>query len=255
MAGWRATTGKPRVTRTAAVVGVAAIVVWLLVVARNPLSRPGPEDVSAPPPSASDVPGNLAVGPYLLWDRPGVDADISVALTSAGWRSAGDGILIKNDSPSAPNSAGIIVFAGTQGSVAAPANLFVYGDACRWTSTRPDAPVATVSDVVAALAAQTSSGPTPPIDVAVGPHSGKAIVLRVPDDLRVDRCDQGELRYFTEGEDNSRSGHVPGQIDELWIVSAQNPAGRVIFDIVYDDTISAGLVDELREMVGSASFK
>ena len=201
------------------------------------------------------MPGNLPVGPFLLWDSPGDDADISVTLTSAGWRSAGDGILIKNDHPAEPNSAGLIVFTGTQGSVAAPANLYVYGDACRWATTRSRAPVATVDDVVAALAVQSSSGTSPPIAVAVGPHPGKAITLRVPDDVQLDRCDQGELRYFIEGADNSRAGYVRGQVDELWIISAQNAAGRVIFDIVYDDAISAGLVDELREMVGSATFK
>ena len=256
MAGWRATLGKPRVPRSAAVLGGGAILLWVAVVALNPVSRPRSGDESISPPGTNE-PGSLPIGPYLVWNGPGVGVDITVTLTSAGWRSLGDGILLKNDNPIEPETAGLIVFPGTTGAVAEQSDLYIYRDACRWSGARPDAPVATADDAAAALAIQASSEPSAPVEVAVGPYPGKAVTLRVPDDVQLDRCDQGQLRFFIEGEDNDnvRSGYVPGQIDELWIVSAGNPARLVIFDIVYDDAISDGLVEELREMVEAATFK
>ena len=254
--GWRATVGKPRVSRSAAVLGGAAILLWVLVVALNPVTGPRPGDTSASPPNTSTGPASLPIGPYLLWEGAGVGADITVTLTTAGWGGTpGDGTLLKNDNPDKPNAAGLIVFSGTDGAVAGQGDLYVYRDACRWSTTRPNAPVMTADEAAAALANQASSDPSLPIDVAVGRHAGKAITLRVPDDTQFERCDQGEFRFFIEGADNPRGGHVPGQIDEFWIVSPGNTARLVIFDIVYDEAISPGLIDELREMVGSATFR
>jgi len=195
------------------------------------------------------------MGPFVLWEGPGVDLDITVTLRSAGWLGTpGDGTLLKNDNPAEPNAAGLIVFTGTDHTLAGRAPLYVYADACHWASTRPDAPVTTADEAVAAFASQASSEPSTPDDVAVGRHAGKAVALRVPGDVQIERCDQGTFRFFIEGADNARSGSVPGQVDELWIASAPNGGGLVIFDIVYDEAISPGLIDELREMVGSATF-
>jgi hypothetical protein len=256
MAGWRASIGKPRVPVFAAVAGGATLLLWVVVVALNPLTRPRTGDASPSPPNATEVPASLPIGPFLLWDSPGAGTDITVTLPSVGWLGTpGEGTVLKNDNPEEPNAAGLVVFAGTRDSLAGRRDFYVYQDACHWSKTRPDIPVATADEAAAAFANQVASEPSTPLNVAVGGRSGKAITLRVPADSQIERCDQGEFRFFIEGADNPRTGFVPGQIDELWIVTAPNDAGLVILDIVYDEGISAGLVDELREMVGSATFR
>jgi hypothetical protein len=254
MAGWHSVIGGARRPGIGLLLAGVAVVLWATIVVLNPAPRAGSRVETTPPPTAELVPGDLPTGPYLLLDAPGVGRDVTVTLASAGWRDGGDGILIKNDSPANPDAAGLIVFTGTGGSAGERSDLVVYRDACHWAGPMPQAPVATVEEAVAALASQESSQPTLPVDVAVGSRSGKAVTLRVPADIRLERCDQGQLRYFTVGSDNGRGGYVAGQIDELRVVSPPGAAGIVIFDMVYDDAISLRLVEELRRMVESATF-
>ena len=256
MAGWRATLGKPRGSRAALLLGVAGAIAWAAVVALNPAARSGPRGGETTPPASFEASGSLATGPFVLWQRPAVSAEIRVTIPSAGWfGTPGDGILFKNDDPKNPDGAGVIVFAGTAGSSLGMGDAYLYADPCRWSTSRPPAPAATAEEAVAGLAKQLSSEPSTPVDVFVGGHPGKAITLRVPDDLNLERCDQGEFRMFLDGPDNPRDGYVPGQIDELWIVNAGDAERLVIFDLTYDDQNPLWLVDELRSIVESATFK
>ena len=71
--------------------------------------------------------------------------------------------------------AGMIIFVGRE--------YIVYGDACHWETTIPDAPVTTVDEFVAALASQESRDASEPVDITLGGYAGKSITLEVPDDV------------------------------------------------------------------------
>ena len=86
----------------------------------------------------------------------------------AGTATSGEGILKKNDNADAPNGAGVTVFARTNDLFVGAGDMYVYGDPCHWASTRPDTPVTTVDEAIAALSAQASRDASTPVDITLG---------------------------------------------------------------------------------------
>src|SRR5690606_14829779 len=128
----------------------------------------------------------LPRGPHTLNDGQDLESAATllatVTIPADGWYGeTGGGILLKYDTADAPDGAGMITFFG---------EFFVYGDPCRWSTTRPETPVATVDEFMAALAAQASRDASEPIDVTIDSHAGKAVTLHVPDDLDFRDCDR-----------------------------------------------------------------
>ena len=212
----------------------------------HPTATPTP---SEPAPSASIDTG------FILWNAPG-EVAISV-IRASGWSGdQGAGILEKGvNGADPPDGAGMIVFEG---------NLWVYGDPCKWSTTTPDAPATTVDELVAALSAQASRDATAPVDVTVDGYAGKSITLHVPDDAvfangKFTDCDQGNFGSWAAvsgaGPDPtpSRYSQGPGQIDELWILDVNGV--MVVFDTGYYAVTPVEIVDEIRGIVDSATFK
>jgi hypothetical protein len=276
--GWQALLRRLQVNRMLAVLaGVAAVAVVAVVAvglyvnqpggiggvpptptqAPTPTTAPSPTAVptATPVPSAAATPeptapeptyGPLAEGPYVLVHEQLLDVRMTVTIPAPDWHGLPTfTFLEKHGMAGPPRGAGLTVWGG---------NAFVYGDPCAWESTRPDDPVASLDELVAALSAQASRDATAPVDVTVGGYPGKMLTLRVPDDADFTDCDRGEFRTLIEVETGDARIHQgPGQIDEVWIVDVD---GTLIYiDAGYFADTPAEDVEEMRAMVESATFQ
>jgi hypothetical protein len=173
---------------------------------------------------------------------------MDVTIPAPGWfGDANNGILTKNEDPDAPDGAGLIVFAGD------PGGLYVYGDPCSWSTTRPTEPAGTVDELVAALTSQASRDATSPVDITIDGHPGKSITLHVPEDAVFADCDEGTFASWgVQGEDPARWHQDPGQIDELSILDVDGEL--VVLDGAYYEGTPTSVVDELRALIESTTF-
>lgn len=212
----------------------------------SPIPSPTPSPTATPPsPQPSSASGGLPEGPHVLWSQ---GVRMNVTIPAPDWYGmANDGILVKDDDSAAPDGAGLIVFAGD------PGGLYVYGDPCSWSGTRPAEPSGTVEELVEALTAQASRDASAPVDVAIDGHEGKSITLHVPQDAVFADCDQGYFASWgVEDEDPSRYHQDPGQIDELWILDVGGEL--VVLDAAYYEGTPDAVVEEMRAIVESTTF-
>lgn len=217
----------------------------------TPTPEPTPTATPVPTPTPSPV-GLLPEGPHVLTDAEGLDGmstlPVTVTIPAPNWYGEpGDGVLIKNDNSDAPDGAGMIVFFG---------DLFVYGDPCRWSGTRPDTPATTVDELVAALAAQASRDASEPVDITVDGYAGKSITLHVPEDAVFSTCDRATFgSWGVPGTDPApfRYHQDPGQIDVLSILDVGG--ALAVIDYAYYEGTPPEVVDELEAMVDSINFE
>jgi hypothetical protein len=229
--------------------GVLVVVIgYQLIGGSNP---GGPAATETPQPSASSEPdsaeptpsipadGSLPEGPFALWDAPG-DVAVAVTIPSAGWfGEEGGGVLVKNPNADPSANMGLMVFQGP---------LYVYGDACHWSTTTPDAPVTTMDEMIAALRAQTSRK-------GVDGHGGQGwniggslgwgVDLTVPTDLEFSDCDEGEVRSWVGDpalDTNARIHQAPGQVDQIWAGDVNGVL--MVFDVYFPGP-PRDVVDEL----------
>lgn len=253
----------------AAVVVIAIVGFNLLPGSPTPGGEPSASPSVSPSAEASIEPSTAAGLPvgssFVLSDGQPPESDMgSVAMTvtipAPGWDGEPDnGILVKNDTADPPGGSGMIVWAGVD-------HLYVYGDPCHWSSTRPETPSTTVDEVVAALAAQASRAASAPVDITLDGYAGKAITLHVPDDAPYSAgeftdCDEGYFGSWSWGTTDltpHRYAQGPGQIDEVWILDLDvvDPSGPlVVIDWAYYAGTPQADVDELRAIVESATFE
>lgn len=241
-----------RIVLAAAAVAAVAFIGYQLLPNRGGVgssSTPTASPSASPTPTLAPTPtgtpaGLLRPGTHVLWEE---GVPMTVTIPASDWYGEpGDGILIKNDNSAAPDGAGLIVFAGL-------GDLFVYGDPCQWTTTRPDTPATTVDEFIAALAAQPTRDASEPMDVTVGGHAGKSVTLHVPDDAAFGDCERNEFRSYVAGVDDPRYHQDPGQIDEVTAVDVNGEI--VIIDIAYYAGTPAEHVAEMRSIVDSLVFE
>jgi hypothetical protein len=215
-------------------------------------ATPTPQPTATPEPTPTPIPqGLLPQGPHVLTDGVPIDGiptlPTTVTIPASDWYGEpGGAILTKDDSADAPDGAGMIVFFGY---------LYVYGDPCQWSTTRPAMPATTVDELVAALAAQASRDATEPVDVTVGGYAGKSITLHVPDDAVFATCDSGTFgSWGVPGDDASpfRYHQDPGQIDTVYILDVDGTLA--VIDTAYYAGTPQTVVDELEAIVESVSF-
>ncbi len=162
-----------------------------------PSATPSPTPSPTPEPSVATPSPSVATGlpvgsSFVLINDGGVRGTVTVP--ASGWSGDG-GIMTKDDSGAdPPRGAGMITFTGP---------LHVFGDPCRWSTTKPGTPAKTVDELVTALSAQASRNASAPVDITVGGYAGKSITLHVPDDAAFSQCDQG---YFGGPPASSGSG-------------------------------------------------
>ena len=210
---------------TAAV--VVAIVGYRLIGNAN---LGGPAASQTPQPTVSSEPtpsvgpdGSLPQGPFTLWNAPG-DVAITVTIPGPGFfGEPGSGTLVKKDADSL-DGVQLFVFQGP---------LYVYGDACHWSTTTPAAPT---NDIRTALEAQASSNGT-----GTGEFwrfgrggEGRGFTLTVPASAVFGDCDEGQFRSWVSDpvlDTNARILQAPGEVDDLWVGTVNGVP--MVFDVAY----------------------
>jgi len=238
---------------------VAAIVIGILCgcVAAAPSPSPTTSPAATPSPTPTTAPtatqrptstpeAGLPEGPFEFEDN---GLAMTVTIPASGWTFTREitALMKGNEVANLPEAA-VLFWSWPAGT-----GFYVYGDPCQMTSTKPDAPVTTVDDFAAALAAQASRDASEPVDVTVGGQAGKSIILHVPDDAVSDECEGGEFAsYGTEADPLTRFHQGPGQIDEFWILDVDGAI--VIIDAMYRPDTPPALVEEMRSIAESATF-
>lgn len=258
-------------------VGAAAVIAVLLVGPNLlPSSSSGPggppatsAEPSAPGPSAapSDAPATvqptaspatgLDQGPFVVSDQSSGIHPVTVSIPARGWTALPqfDGLLKGEDGD--PPQAAMLFWSWPAGTT-----FDVFGDPCRWESTRPETPASTPAEIADALAAQASRAASQPVDVTVDGYAGKYITLHVPDDAPTREeafkdCDDREFAsYSVTGELGvdglARTHQGPGQVDELWIVDVDGAI--VIIDAMHRADTPDAMVEEMRAIAASTTF-
>lgn len=186
---------------------------------------------------------------HVLSDSADGGVGITVTLPASGW-SGEPGAWALETGPSGfdpPDGAGIIAFTVDE-------EFYVYGDPCRWSRTRPDAPATKVDELVAALADQRSRNPSVPEEIIVGGYPGMKITLTVPEDASFSDCDEGTFSTFgVAGEDPALYAQGPGEIEEIWIVDVE---GRIaLLEAGYYPDTPQHVIDELHAILDSIRFE
>jgi hypothetical protein len=210
----------------------------------TPSATPSPTVApSVADPSASSDTGLPVGSSHVLIDGDGVRGTVTVP--APGWSGDG-GVMAKNENVDALDGAGMITFTG---------ELYVYGDPCEWSTTKPDTPARTVDELVAALSAQASRNASAPVDITVGGYAGKSITLHVPDDAVFSQCDEGYFGSWGGPAEPTpyRYHQGPGQIDEVWILDVDGVL--TVIDTAYYAGTPVELVEEVRAIVESATFE
>src|SRR5262245_49439986 len=176
------------------------------------VASPTPQPSVAAPTSAAD--GSLPQRRFLVADaRASTDGlRATVTIPPAGWMSNPEFAALGKGPDEDPPQSAMLFW-----STAAGTGYDVYGDPCHWESTRPATPAVTVDEIAAALAAQPSRDGSDPVEVTVGPHRAKKVILHVPTDAVFKDCDRGNFASYGHpgdaGPDRYHQG--PGQIDEF----------------------------------------
>ena len=214
--------------------------------------EPTPEPTSTPSPTAEPpdpTPAALPEGPFVLVYEMLFGVRTTVTIPAPDWHGIQySTALEKHGMAKPPQGARLVVYGG---------DMLIYGDPCAWEATRPDDPVASLDELVAALSAQASRDATPPVDVTVGGYPGKMLTLHAPEDAEFTDCDGGEFRTLIEvsssGDEAPHFHQGPGQIDEVWVVDVDGTL--IFFDAGYFAGTPAEDVEEMRAMVESATFE
>lgn len=219
--------------------------------------EPSEAPASAEPSRAPD--GSLPEGPFVVTDSTAPVEPVTVTIPSSGWTAMPDYDGLMKGEDDDPPEAAILFWSWPTGTA-----FDVYGDPCKWESTRPETPASTPAEIADALAAQASRDASNPVDVTVAGYDGKHITLHVPNDAPTREeafkdCDGGEFASYgvtggaasVDGLERTHQG--PGQVDELWILDVNGAI--VIIDAMYRPDTSDELIEEMREIAESAVFE
>jgi hypothetical protein len=215
-------------------------------------ASPTPTTVGPTPRPTLEPPG-LPVGSTYDLAYAGDPISINVTIPAPGWDGdAGSGLLTRA-TVGPPSGAGFITFVVSAQMKGAGDGLFVYGDPCHWSTTKPETPATTVDELVAALSAQASRSASAPVDITIDGHAGKSMSLHVPDDANFAGCDSGQFASWGwAAEDPARMHQGPSQIDRLWIVDVDG--NLVVIDAGQYAGTPPEIVDGLDAIVNSITF-
>jgi hypothetical protein len=104
-----------------------------------------------------------------------------------------------------------------------------------------------VADLAEALAGQPLRAGTAPVPVTVGGYPGMYVELSVPQDVDPDACPGGRFNSWP-----GRWQQGPGQVDLVWIVDVEGD--RLVFDASHGPAADADDVQQLKDMVATATF-
>ena len=192
----------------------------------------------------------LPAGPHLLLEGTESGVPITVSIAAPRWNGEPNGgVLCWGDSVDTcagpPDGVGLVSFEGREYSV--------YGEACEWSTTRPETPATTIDEFIDALANQGSRNESAREDITVDGYPGKQIVLAMHP-VDIDACDQGRIAMFgLPGLDPARLTQSQDLIEEVWAVDVDGLI--VVLDGLYYPDTPQSVVNELRAILGSATFE
>ena len=178
---------------------------------------------------------------------------ITYAIPTNGWRES-DGIPMKGTEVSNVPEAAVLLWPFKVGE-----QFYVYGDPCKYLSTKQAKAATTVDEIASDLAAQASRNATAPVDVTIDGYHGKALTLHVPADATMtgedfDGCEGGKFASYGIPDDPlSRYHQGPGQIDELWILDVGG--STVIIDAMYRSDTPEDVIEEMQRIAQAATFQ
>ena len=105
------------------------------------------------------------------------------------------------------------------------------------------------ADLANALASQPLRNGTEPVPVSIGSYNGFYVEVSVPDDIDIDKCGGGQFRSWPGRAQQDGAG----QVDMLWILDVDGQ--RITFDASYATSASPAEVEELKNMVTTATFE
>jgi hypothetical protein len=212
---------------------IAALVVAGGVFGINALRSGDDEDVHSgtdTTPSAQSIPslteGALEPGTYVLASLdPDFDATHRITIDLPdGFEAPNEGTILK-------------IGRVSQHGVSAWVIGDLYGDPCKWSSTRIDPPpVSSVDVLVGALASQQGVRASTPTDVTLSGFDGTYMERTVPAGMNVDECNGAQFRLWLATDGGQRYVE-PGQRDLLWIVDVDGVP--VLFDAALGEGTTA----------------
>ena len=104
------------------------------------------------------------------------------------------------------------------------------------------------ADLANALASQPLRDGTEPVPISIGNYDGYYVKVSVPDDIDIAECHGGR---FNSWPGRAQTGGA-GQVDMLWILDLEGQ--RITFDASYAASASPAVVEELEDMVMTATF-
>ena len=234
----------------AAVIGVAAVVVVLVVRAADegPGAQLGGQPdgggaiPTAEPPTAEPFPslpvGGVEPGRYAFTSGdPAIDASYEITIEVAdGYTSVGEGAVLRE---------------GTgQTSVSTLAIGDVYADPCRWQESAllDGAAISSADGVAATLAGQEGLRVSAPTATTVDGFAATYLERRVPIRTDVSDCDLGEFHLYSSGG-GDRWLDDGGQRQRLWIVDVDGMP--FVIDATSQPDTSRKVQAELEQMVES----
>ncbi|GAA1986455.1 hypothetical protein [Microbacterium pumilum] len=197
---------------------------------------PAPASTS-PRPAAAPLPeaGELEPGTYLVTGFT-VPFEITVP---GGWESGG-WFLFKSIS----EEAGVAVNFQVPG--------YVPTDACSWKGAIAEVGPSTEA-FAAAMAAQTSTVTTPPVEVMVGGIPGLEFDHAVESDVDINDCDERKICLHSDSADNCARWHSLVTEHETYRVVDLN-GERAVMAVLDSGTVPASLTDEARTVFDSIEF-
>jgi hypothetical protein len=200
----------------------------------------------------------LPSGPFVITGTEG-PVQVTLNITSPGWKHhSGPDVeyVNKNDDgldPPESVAATLLAWAFPAG---AEFNVFV--DSCR---SVPGTSATTPDEIAEAFAALAVGDATAPVDNTVGGFAGKAITIHGPMKSELPNASpqrtlgdcEVEFAVGLERDDFGWPFGVAGGIDELAILNVDGSI--VILDAVYTQATPADLVEEMRTLGESATFR
>ena len=209
-----------------------------------------PDGTPGTPQPSTSASGGLPVGLHPVSKDIGTGVEINVAIEAPNWQGeTNGGYMCWIDC--ADRGVSVIAFNDRE--------YFPYRNPCRWSSTGPDAPVTTASELVAILARQELRRPSTPEAITVDGHSGKKVILRMAEGDLAFRagdfpsCDDAHFALFgVAGENPARWSQEPDQIEEVWAVDVRGVIA-VLIGLYYPETPQED-IDEVRDLLRSMTF-
>ena len=197
---------------------------------------------STPTPSGTSIQmlpsGPIAAGTYVLSSLdPDFDATHRITIDLPdGFEAPNEGTALK-------------IGRVSQHGVSAWVIGDLYGDPCKWSSTRIDPPpVSSVDALVSALASQQGVRASTPTDVTLSGFDGTYMERTVPAGMNVDECNGAQFRLWLATDGGQRFVE-PGQHDLLWIVDVDGVP--VLFDAALGEGTTAQDRAELIQIIES----